>query len=70
MVRIRHPNLFVDKRDRYLKKMPTFCDKKMARVANKFFDFFMRYRNFCELFSITNFAKSFLDYSILQIIIY
>jgi len=53
-----------------LKKMPTFCDKKMARVANKFFDFFMRYRNFCELFSITNFAKSFFDYSILQIIIY
>jgi len=49
----------VDKRDRYLKKMPTFCDKKMARVANNFFDFFMRYRNFCELFFNYLFYKIF-----------
>jgi hypothetical protein len=28
MVRIRHPNLFVDKRDIILVKMPTFCEKK------------------------------------------
>jgi hypothetical protein len=27
MVRIRHPNLFVDKRDIIWAKMPTFCDK-------------------------------------------
>jgi len=40
-----------------MKKMPTFCAKKMARVANNFFDFFMRYRNFCDLFSKTNYAK-------------
>jgi len=40
-----------------MKKMPTFCAKKMVRVANNFFDFFMRYRNFCELFSITYVAN-------------
>jgi hypothetical protein len=27
MVRIRHPNLFVDKRDIIWAKMPTFCEK-------------------------------------------
>jgi hypothetical protein len=27
MVRIRHPNLFVDKRDIFWPKMPTFCEK-------------------------------------------
>jgi len=27
MVRIRHPNLFMDKRDINWAKMPTFCEK-------------------------------------------
>jgi len=39
-----------------MKKMPTFCANKLARVANTFFDFFMPYRNFCKLFLFTNFA--------------
>jgi len=46
-----------------MKKMPTFCAIKLARVANNLFDFFMRYRNFCELFSITNFAKNLIIFS-------
>jgi hypothetical protein len=45
-----------------MKKMPTFCVKKMARVANNFFDFFMRYRNFCELFSKTNSEISLISF--------
>ena len=46
-----------------MKKMPTFCAIKLARVANNLFDFFMRYRNFCELFSITNFANYLIYFS-------
>jgi hypothetical protein len=48
-----------------MKKMPTFCAKKLARVANKFFDLFMRYRNFRELFLFTKFLKSLFDYLVL-----
>jgi len=48
-----------------MKKMPTFCAIKLARVANNLFDFFMRYRNFCELFSITNFANFLICFSII-----
>jgi len=33
-----------------MKKMPTFCANKLVRVANNFFDFFMPYRKFCDLF--------------------
>jgi hypothetical protein len=40
-----------------MKKMPTFCANKLARVANNFFDFFMPYRNFWQLFSVTLFAN-------------
>jgi len=49
-----------------MKKMPTFCANKLARVANNFFDFFMRYRNFCKLFSITNSAKCFITFLIIK----
>jgi hypothetical protein len=47
-----------------MKKMPTFCAKKLARVANNFFDFFMRYRNFCELFSKTILLNILIIFSI------
>ena len=43
--------------------MPTFCANKLARVANTFFEFFMRYRNFCEFILITNFAKYLINFS-------
>jgi hypothetical protein len=49
-----------------MKKMPTFCAKKLARVANNFFDFFMRYRNFCELLSKTILLNILIIFSILQ----
>jgi hypothetical protein len=48
-----------------MKKMPTFCAIKLARVAINLFDLFMRYRNFCELFSITNFANFLICFSII-----
>jgi len=48
-----------------MKKMPTFCAIKLARVANNLFDFFMPYRNFCKLFSNTNFANFLICFSII-----
>jgi len=46
-----------------MKKMPTFCAIKLARVANNLFDFFMPYSNFCKLFSNTNFANYLIAFS-------
>ena len=46
-----------------MKKMPTFCAIKLARVANNLFDFFMPYRNFCKLFLNTNFANYLITFS-------
>ena len=37
----------------------------MVRVAINLFDLFMPYRNFCELFSITNFANFLICFSII-----
>jgi hypothetical protein len=56
MVRIRHPNLFVDKSDGYVKKLLVHSDKKQSACRNLFFYFFvhlmeMIYRlvaDFCE----------------------
>jgi hypothetical protein len=38
MVRIRHPNLFVDKRDIIWAKMPTFCDKLFSACRKFIFE--------------------------------
>ena len=46
-----------------MKKMPTFCANKLARVAINLFDLFMRYRNFCELFLFANFANFLIYFS-------
>lgn len=40
MVRIRHPNLFVDKRDTNWEKMPHWERNNLARVANSFLFFY------------------------------
>jgi hypothetical protein len=46
-----------------MKKMPTFCVNKMARVAINLFDLFMPYRNFCKLFLSNNFANYLICFS-------
>jgi hypothetical protein len=40
MVRIRHPNLFMDKRDIIYMKMPTFCDILFSACRKLIFIFF------------------------------
>jgi len=51
-----------------MKKMPTFCANKLVRVANNFFDFFMPYRKFCDLFfkyiflELLNFFRNLKNY--------
>jgi hypothetical protein len=40
MVRIRHPNLFMDKRDINCAKMPTFCEKKLSACRKFIFMIF------------------------------
>jgi hypothetical protein len=44
MVRIRHPNLFVDKSDGYVKKLLVHSDKKRSACRNLFFYFFVHLR--------------------------
>ena len=41
MVRIRHPNLFVDKCDGYIKILLVHSDKKRSACRNLFFYFFV-----------------------------
>ncbi len=41
MVRIRHPNLFVDKCDGYIKILLVHSDKKRSACRNLFFLFFV-----------------------------
>jgi hypothetical protein len=55
MVRIRHPNLFMDKRDIIWAKMPTFCDKLFSACRKFIFIFFYAFAKISLLFI---FAKS------------
>jgi hypothetical protein len=50
MVRIRHPNLFVDKRDINWAKMPTFCDKNFSACRKFIFIFFYACAEISHLF--------------------
>jgi hypothetical protein len=50
MVRIRHPNLFMDKRDINWTKMPTFCDKKFSACRKFIFVFFYAFVKISLLF--------------------
>jgi hypothetical protein len=50
MVRIRHPNLFMDKRDINWAKMPTFCDKKFSACRKFIFIFFYAFAKISQLF--------------------
>jgi hypothetical protein len=44
MVRIRHPNLFVDKSDGYIKILLVHSEKKRSACRNLFFYFFVHLR--------------------------
>jgi len=50
MVRIRHPNLFVDKRDINWAKMPTFCEKKFSACRKLIFIFFYVFAKISTIF--------------------
>jgi hypothetical protein len=56
MVRIRHPNLFVDKRDIIWAKMPTFCEKLFSACRKFIILFFMHLRRF-RCFLLLQFIK-------------
>jgi hypothetical protein len=56
MVRIRHPNLFVDKRDINWAKMPTFCEKKFSACRKFIFIFFYAFAKIL-MFFIFRFRK-------------
>jgi len=43
MVRIRHPNLFVDKCDGNCAVLPVYLQEKLVRVANLFFIIFVHF---------------------------
>jgi hypothetical protein len=53
MVRIRHPNLFVDKRDINWGKMPTFCEKKFSACRKFIFVFFYAFAKILMFFIFT-----------------
>jgi len=57
MVRIRHPNLFVDKRDINWAKMPTFCEKKFSACRKFIFIFFYAFAKIL-MFFIFRFRKN------------
>jgi hypothetical protein len=52
MVRIRHPNLFVDKRDINWAKMPTFCEKKFSACRKLIFIFFYAFAKISTIFIV------------------
>jgi hypothetical protein len=54
MVRIRHPNLFVDKRDINWAKMPTFCEKKFSACRKFIFIFFYAFAKILMFFIFGN----------------
>jgi len=52
MVRIRHPNLFVDKRDIIWAKMPTFCEKLFSACRKFIFFIFYAFAKIPMFFNI------------------
>ena len=58
MVRIRHPNLFVDKSDGYMKILLVHSEKKDSACRNLFFNIFVHLRKIYR-FSLPIFRRIF-----------